>query len=360
MDANKIARLRLALIPGLGPVTQLRLVQHFGSAAAIFQHPAEVARVLGPAAATALAQGADPKLLERTLEWQAAPSHHLVTIDEEAYPPVLREIHDPPGLLYAIGEVAFLRRPCVAIVGSRNATTQGTLDARAVAGLLSAAGQTIVSGLALGIDAAAHEGGLDGGSSSIAVIGTGADICYPRRNRALAQRLASCGCIVTEFPLGTPPVSGNFPRRNRLISGLARAVLVVEANENSGSLLTAYSALEQNREVLAMPGSIHSPLAKGCHKLLKEGAALAEDANDVLDALRLPRIERAAAEKNNQPQSPDSLLHALGFAPLSPDQIALRTGLAPAAVAARLTRLQIEGRVEQVSGGKFQRVERAS
>ena len=341
-------------------MSQLRLVQRFGSASAVFENLAEVERLAGAAAATALAEGTDARLFERTLAWLEDPSHRLVTIDEEQYPELLREIHDPPGLLYAIGDVELLRRPCVAIVGSRNATAQGVHDARAMAKLLSVAGHTIVSGLALGIDAAAHEGGLDGGSSSIAVTGTGPDVFYPRRNLPLAKRLAAHGCIVTEFPLGTPPASGNFPRRNRLISGLARAVLVIEANEKSGSLVTAHSALEQNREVLAMPGSIHSPLAKGCHKLIKEGAALAEDANDVLDALGLARVERAHPARKDHEDPPDPLLHALGFAPLSPDQIALRTGLAAATVAARLCRLQIEGRVAQVAGGKFQRVERAS
>jgi DNA processing protein len=359
MDANKLARLRLALIPGLGPISQLRLVRRFGSASAVFENLAEIERLAGAGAAMILAEGTDARLFERTLAWLEDPSHRLVTIDEEQYPELLREIHDPPGLLYAVGDVELLRRPCVAIVGSRNATAQGVHDARGMANLLSEAGHTIVSGLALGIDAAAHEGGLDGGSSSIAVTGTGPDVFYPRRNLPLAKRLAAHGCIVTEFPLGTPPASGNFPRRNRLISGLARAVLVVEANDNSGSLLTAHSALEQNREVLAMPGSIHSPLAKGCHKLIKEGAALAEDVNDVLDALGLARLDRADPARKNHQDPPDSLLHALGFAPLSPDQIALRTGLAAATVAARLCRLQIEGRVEQVAGGKFQRVERA-
>ena len=359
MDANKLARLRLALIPGLGPVTQSVLVRQFGSAAAIFERAGEVEAFAGSAVATAIAQGPEAALFERSLKWAGGFAHSLITPEDADYPGLLRQIHDPPGVLYAIGDIRLAQRTCVAIVGSRNATPQGLRDAREMAQALSAAGLTIVSGLALGIDAAAHDGGLEGGSSSIAVTGTGADIVYPRGNRGLAERLAAQGCIVTEFPLGTPPASGNFPRRNRLISGLARAVLVVEANEKSGSLVTARNALDQDREVLAMPGSIHSPLSKGCHRLIKEGAALAECAADVLKALGMPVPETRDREIVEE-SSPDPLLHAIGFAPLSPDQIALRTGLAAASVAARLCRLQIEGRVEQVAGGMFQRVQRTS
>jgi DNA processing protein len=360
MDSNKLARLRLSLIPGLGPVTQLRLVERFGSAGAVFDRPGEVARFAGEAVAVALARGPEAALVERTLAWAEDSAHRLVTIEEELYPRLLREIHDPPGVLYVVGDLHLLQRSSVAIVGSRNATSQGTHDARAMARELSAAGQAIVSGLALGIDAAAHQGGLEGGSSSVAVTGTGPDVTYPRRNRALAERLAAEGCIVTEFPLGTPPASGNFPRRNRLISGLARAVLVVEANEKSGSLLTAMYACHQNREVLAMPGSVHSPLSKGCHKLIRQGAALAENAGHVLEAIGLPHAGGTMGAGQESDASPDSFLLEIGFAPLSPDQIAQRTGLAAAAVAARLGRLQLEGRVEQVAGGKFQRVGRAS
>jgi DNA processing protein len=359
MDANTLARLRLALIPGLGPVTQLKLVGRFGSAAAAFQHLADVAPFAGSAVAYALAMGPDAGLIERTLRWGEDPAHRLICFEDADYPELLREIHDPPGVLYVTGDARLLQRVAVAIVGARNATPQGQRDARAMARTLSGAGLTVVSGLALGIDTAAHLGGLEGGSSSIAVTATGPDLVYPRRNRELAKRLMEEGCVVTEFALGTPPASGNFPRRNRLISGLARAVLVVEANEKSGSLVTAGCALQQNREVLAMPGSVHSPLAKGCHKLLKDGAALAECANDVLDSIGLPRVD-AELSPSAEKSSPDPLLLEIGFAPLSPDQIALRTGMPAAMVAARLSRLQIEGRIEEVAGGRFQRVGRPS
>lgn len=359
IDSNVLARLRLALIPGLGPITQLCLVRRFGTAAAVWDDLAEVGRFAGPAVAYVLARGPDAALVERTLRWQEQPAHSLIPFEDARYPAMLREVADPPGLLYARGDVGCLQRPSLAIVGSRNATPQGLHDARAIANTLSGTGLTIVSGLALGIDAAAHLGGLEGRGSSVAVTGTGPDRDYPRRNRDLAARIAREGCIITEFALGTPPLPGNFPRRNRLISGLARAVLVVEANERSGSLVTAGYALQQDRDVFAMPGSIHSPLSKGCHKLIKDGAALVESAADVLAALGLPCGDERSRPMPTNRLSPDPLLHEIGFAPLSPDQIALRTGLSAAAIAARLSRLQLEGRVEEVAGGRFQRVERA-
>jgi DNA processing protein len=252
--------------------------------------------------------------------------------------------------------VTLLQRPTIAIVGARNATPQGMRDAHEMALALSESQLCVASGLALGIDAAAHRGGLDGAGSSVAVMGTGPDSFYPRRNRELALRLADHGCIVTEFPPGTPPASGNFPRRNRLISGLARAVLVVEANERSGSLGTARCALDQGRVVMAMPGSIHSPLSKGCHKLIKEGATLVECARDVRIAMGLPVEEEPARPRGAAPAR-DELLEAMAEAPVTPDQIAVRTGLAASTVAARLSMLQLSGEIEEVAGGRFQRVD---
>ena len=206
-DSNALARLRLSLMPGLGPIRQQGLVAHFGSAAAAF---------------AAVGHGVDDALLERTLRWLDTAGHHLLCYEDSRYPALLREIADPPGVIFAIGDLSCLGRSTVGIVGARNATPQGARDAYAIARALSEAGLCIASGLALGIDAAAHRGGLDGRGSSVAVMGTGPDLFYPRRNRELAQRLAAHGCILTEFPLGTAPARGNFPRRNRLISGLAR------------------------------------------------------------------------------------------------------------------------------------------
>ena len=358
--STQLACLHLALIPGLGPITYRNLVQRFGTPERVVAAPlGDVARFAGAAMAQALACGPDRRLVERSLAWMDLPGHHLLTAEDPAYPEMLRQIPDPPIALYAIGRIDLLQRPCLGIVGSRNCTPQGARDARAFARELSKAGLCIASGLALGIDAAAHRGGLEEGASSIAVMGTGPDLCYPRSNRDLARQLAEQGCIVTEFPLGMRPLRGNFPRRNRLISGLARGVLVVEAAEDSGSLLTAQLALDQNREVFAMPGPVHSTLTKGCHKLIRDGATLVECARDVLVELRLASPTQASPTASAPPPASDPVLHAIGFECVSPDQIAQRTGLAVAAIAARLSRLEIDGEIEAAAGGRFQRVERA-
>jgi DNA processing protein len=281
----------------------------------------------------------------------------LIAYDNAAYPPMLREIPDPPSRIYAMGRVELLHAPCLAIVGARNATPLGRRNARAFARDLSDAGLCIVSGLALGIDAAAHAGGLEGAASSIAVMGTGADIVYPPDNAALAQRLKESGCVITEYPPGTPPRHGNFPRRNRLISGLSRGVLVIEASRRSGSLITARLAAHQNREAFALPGSIHSPMSRGCHELIREGAKLVERTEDVLVELGMPVIRARAA--NEEEHTPDVLLAVIGHDPVSLDQIAELTGLAASACAARLSLLEIEGRIDALPGGRFQRKEEA-
>ena len=359
-EANTLTRLRLALIPGLGPLTQEFLVMRFGSAALVWERFADAQPPLPAAVISSLAQGPEPRLLDRCLRWAQDPGNYLLAFEDVRYPHALRQTRGPPPVLWARGELSRLQGDCVAIVGARNATPQGQRDAEDMARELSAAGLTIVSGLALGIDAAAHRGGLAHAGSSVAVMGTGMDILYPRRNRDLAARVAAEGCLVTEFALGTPPASGNFPRRNRIISGLSRAVLVVEANENSGSLLTAGCALQQDRDVLAMPGSIHSPLAKGCHKLIKQGAGLVETAADVLEALGMSQRAQTKIHDPAAQQPQDGLLRAMGHAPLSADQIASRSGLAAATVIARLSRLQISGQIEEVASGRFQRVDRPS
>jgi DNA processing protein len=229
-------------------------------------------------------------------------------------------------------------------------------DAEAFAATLSEAGLCIVSGLAAGIDAAAHRGGIAQKGSSLAVLGTGADVVYPAGNRKLAERLAHEGCLISEFPLGTPPEPGNFPRRNRLISGLSRGVLVVEAAIRSGSLITARRALDQGRDVFAIPGSIHSPLSKGCHDLIKQGAKLVESAEDILAELGLG--DAVAGKPAPGPAAPaDPLLDAMGFAPVTMDQMAQLTGFGAPALAASLSRLEIEGRVAALAGGRFQRIE---
>ena len=349
--------LRLTLVPGISPRTQRDLLSKFGTPQAVIAAPrGVVSSAAGDEVARLIERGPDGSLVDATLAWLANPGCRMLTINDAAYPRALREITDPPSVLYARGRVELFDGNALAIVGSRNATPQGLRDAHAFAHALADAGLTVVSGLALGIDAAAHRGGLEGAASSVAVMGTGPDIVYPRRNRDLARALASQGCLISEFPIGTPALPGNFPRRNRLISGLARGVLVVEAGLPSGSLTTAKFALEQNREVFAIPGSIHSPLSKGCHWLIKEGAKLAESADDILAELGIEPARAAACAAQSVETEP--ILIALGFAPATLDQLAQRTGRDAATLAAQLARLEIEESVAALPGGWFQRIAR--
>lgn len=365
-QADRLAAwVRLEQTPGVGAVTAQRLLERFGAPQAIFtaSHLAlrqivsdSVARALcGPMPDTCAAY------LDTVRAWLAAPGHHLLTPDDPAFPPLLRELAMPPLLLYATGKLALLSAPAVAIVGSRNATGQGVANARAFASALSAAGLTIVSGLALGIDAAAHEGGLRGPGSTVAVTGTGADRIYPRRNEALARRIADEGCIVSEYPLGTGPVAANFPRRNRLISGMCCAVLVVEAAAGSGSLITARQAVEQGRDVFAIPGSIHSPLSKGCHSLIREGATLVDCVDDILVPLRIAPLATMPVQPDGMAAcsgAQRALLDALGYEPVGADALAALTGCDPGKLAASLLALELAGHLERLPGGLFQRVKR--
>jgi DNA processing protein len=346
--------LRFTLVPGIGGATQRKLLKHFGSpGAALRASSSAVSPLLNATAASAWRTGADTNEIERVLAWLEEPGNHLLTLADAQYPPTLLETADPPTVLYVKGAIDRLSMPALAIVGSRNATPQGLSTARDFARALGAAGLTIVSGLALGIDTAAHEGGLASSGSTVAVVGTGLDIVYPARNRDLAHRIAAEGAIVSEFPIGTKAIPSNFPRRNRLISGLARGVLVVEAAIRSGSLSTARFAGEQGREVLAIPGSIHSPLSRGCHALIKQGAKLVESASDVLEELRLTsRI----AETQVQLQDDDPLLAALGHDPCDFDTLSQRTGLPVESLQARLSELELDGRIACLPGGRFQRL----
>lgn len=354
--------LRLCLVPGIPGAAQRVLLKAFGSPgaanAAASASVASVASVAGPAVAQALASGPAPDLLARTLEWLGAPSHHLLALGDEEYPRALLEIPDPPTILHVIGDPGLLNRPAIAIVGSRNASAQGAIDAREFARALSDRDHVIVSGLALGIDAAAHRGGLAGASSTIAVVGTGLDRVYPAANRELAHEIAARGTLVSEFPLGTPPVAANFPRRNRIISGLARGVLVVEAALKSGSLTTARLALDQGRDVFAIPGSIHSPLSKGCHWLIKQGAKLVDAAEDVLAELEGRAAPAAPADEAGDPlpRDDDPVIAALGHSPASLDALAQRTGTPASSLAARLTQLELAGRVERLPGGLYRQL----
>jgi DNA processing protein len=355
-----LAWLRLTLVPGVRLRDHRALLAAFGSPQqALAASRASVAQVCGDGVAQLLADGANGATVDAALQWVAGPNHHLVALGDPAYPKSLLDIDEPPTVLYVRGRLELLNASCFAIVGSRNATLQGARDAEAFAATLSEAGLCVVSGLAAGIDAAAHRGALARRGASIAVMGTGADLIYPSSNRKLGEALARDGCLVSEFALGTPPEQWNFPRRNRLISGLSRGVLVVEAAVRSGSLITARKALDQGRDVFAVPGSIHSPLSKGCHDLIKQGAKLVESAEDILAEIGLGT---AAAGKpaSKSPAPPDPTLDAMGYAPVTMDEIARLTGLDVAHLAAALSRLEIEGRVAAVAGGLFQRLESAT
>jgi DNA processing protein len=366
--------LTLEAVPGLGPDGVRRLLDAFDSVESICRAKAtQLSPLVGDKLARGISSGVAAEVLKPGLDWLAAPENHLITWNDPGYPPQLRDLADAPAWLYVKGDPDWLARPMLAIVGSRNATPQGLRDAAAFAETLAQAGLTIVSGLALGIDAAAHEGGLKGLASSVAVVGTGLDRVYPAKNRELAHRLAAGGAIVSEFPIGTIPKRGHFPRRNRIISGLSLGVLVVEAALQSGSLITARLAGEQGRDVFAIPGSIHSPLSKGCHRLIKQGAKLVESAADILEELgqRLPGPITAATAALDAPLSPpgggaggegqpsapsDGLLETLAGGPLSPDQLADRLGLTVETLSVRLLTAEMDGLIARLPGGLYQRI----
>ncbi len=375
--------MRLLDAEGVGSVTARLLLSHFGLPANIFSTSySRLSSVVPERVARALLAPATDTLrtsVERAVGWAAEAGNHIMTLADPAYPRPLLDTADPPVLLYAKGDLTLLARPALAIVGSRNATVQGMQDAQRFAHIVSNAGVAIVSGLALGIDTAAHLGALDAkeespdsAGSTIAVIGTGADIVYPARNRLLAHRIAAAGLILSEYPLGTAAISTNFPRRNRIISGLARAVLVVEAAARSGSLITARMALDQNRDVFAVPGSIHSSLSKGCHALIKQGAKLVESAEDVLEELRpalgqygercsAPHAGEAMAMAAPAPPAPldpvlQHVLDTMGFDPVEINLLAERATLDAASVATQLLTLEMAGLVEVLPGARYRRL----
>lgn len=357
LDQDLEAWLRLSFAPGLTNEAFRQLLVAFGGPREILAAPrSEVARASSERAARAVLAPVPEALLARVDAWLEDPANHIITLGDASYPQALLDVPDPPLLLYAKGRVALLNAPAFSVVGSRNATQQGMAHAEAFARALSDAGLTIVSGLALGIDAAAHRGGLAGASSSIAVVGTGLDTVYPARNRDLAHELAQKGCLISEFSLGTAPTASNFPRRNRIISGLGRGCLVVEAALSSGSLITARLANEQGKDVFAMPGSIHSPLTKGCHSLIKDGAKLAESAQDILDELKLAAYPATSAGTQMKDEPSGRLLDALGYEPCTFDELCARCGSSADALAALLSRWELEGVIEALPGGRYQRV----
>lgn len=368
------AWLRLLLSPGIGAGTARRLLAAFGLPAAIFQQDTAALGAVATAAQVRALLTPPPDLdaqLESTWRWlnePAAPGSErwISVLGDDSYPPQLLSTEDPPILLYMLGRRDLLPQAArsIAIVGSRNPTPQGADNARQFARAFGEAGLAVVSGLALGVDAAAHEGALQAGGAAglatIAVVGTGLDRVYPARHRDLAHRIAQHGVIVSEYPLGTPPLHHNFPRRNRIISGLSAGTLVVEAALQSGSLITARLAVEQGKDVFAIPGSIHSPQSRGCHALIRQGAKLVESAQDVMEELRLPsQAAPASTSAGGDPGAPapddTGLLAHMGHDPVSLDALCARTGLPTAVLQAQLLELELDGIVARLPGGLFQR-----
>ena len=366
------AWLRLLCTPGIGPQTARQLLAAFGPPQAIWQQGQSAWQaVVGPRTAQAMGTVPEdfPALLNATWNWlQNDPVHRaVVTLGDADYPAALLQTEDPPCLLYAMGRVDQLPHlratRALAVVGSRNPTPQGRLNAQAFAKSLAQSGFSVVSGLALGVDGAAHEGALEGAApgqlATIAVVGTGLDRVYPKQHLDLAHRIAQQGLILSEYPLGSAPRAEHFPRRNRIISGLSQGTLVVEGALESGSLITARQALEQGREVFAIPGSIHSPQSKGCHALIRQGAKLVESAQDILEELRVPDpfAQVPLALDTSPPET--ALLALLGHDPVGLDALQARSGLDTARLQAELLDLELEGQVERLPGGLFQRLVRS-
>jgi DNA processing protein len=328
------------------------LLQAFGSPDAVLDASvSSLSQHVKSSVAKTIKEDFDVSLLDATAAWLNDPINRIITLADAEYPQALLNISDPPFVLYVKGRLELLNIRSLAVVGSRNSTAQGVRNAEAFAKAISESGLCIVSGMAHGIDAAAHKGGLQGSGSSIAVIGTGLDKVYPAGNRELAHQLAQHGTIISEFPLGTPPLASNFPRRNRIISGLSDGCLVVEASLQSGSLITARMALEQGREVFAIPGSIHSPQSKGCHSLIKQGAKLVESAQDILEDLGF-----SSCTTKIQAVDEHLIFTHLGYDSVDIETLAQRSGLTISELSAILLQLELDGAVATLPGGLYQRI----
>lgn len=368
MDADVLeAWLRIRHTPGIGPATLARLLTRFSTPGGILSaSPARLREAGLDDAALDVLQGDRPAGVSTDLAWAREPQHHILTPDDPRYPPLLREIATPPVVLYVTGNVGLLCDPQLAIVGSRHPTPGGAETAHAFGAHLARSGLVVTSGMALGIDAAAHQGALDAGGATVAVIATGPDRVYPSRHRELAHRIAASGALVTEFPVGTGARAEYFPQRNRIISGLSVGTLVVEAAVGSGSLITARLASEQGREVFAIPGSIHNPVSRGCHRLIRQGAKLVETADDVLEELAAtlyPAVldsgpeftSGLSSEGVDSEEDSDHVLlrQAMGFDPVTVDQLVSRTGLTVEAVSSMLLLMELRGQVASLSGGRY-------
>lgn len=348
--------------PGVGPATFSRLLTQFGRLEELFSEPK---RAEGISARTQNALlNPDWDRVEQELVWFSEPDRHIITLHDQRYPELLKQISDPPSMLFVQGDASLLSQWQIAVVGSRNPSASGRDAAYEFSRYLAQDVLGITSGLAMGIDAAAHQGALAGQGKTIAVVGTGLDRVYPAKHRELAHEIALTGAIVSEFPLGTSPRAENFPRRNRIISGLSLGTLVVEAAVRSGSLITARMALEQGREVFSIPGSIHNPLARGCHQLIREGAKLVEKAEDILEELGalagfqrhsdvLDEFDESAQQEDDDYQL---LFEYMGYDPIEIDSLIVRSGLTADAVSSMLLLLELQGQVESLPGGRYVRI----
>lgn len=347
----------LSSVHGVGSQTFCQLLKSFGSPGNVLNASLhELSQVVSKTIAQEIKKEVQQGLLVDSLEWLSQPNNHLVTLADAEYPQALLEIADPPPFLYAKGNLELLNRPSIAIVGSRNASVQGEKNAEAFAQGLAEQGLCIVSGMALGIDAAAHRGALKANAYTIAVVGTGLDIVYPAKHRDLAHKIVERGLIVSEFALGTPSKPQNFPKRNRIISGLSLGCLVVEANVQSGSQITARLSADQGREVFAIPGSIHSPMSKGCHQLIKQGAKLVDCLQDIIEELSLNQAPAGIHEHEAQSALSHPLLDLIGYDPISLESIVHLSGLSAGEVSSMLMMLELDGRVASLAGGQYQKI----
>lgn len=353
MTMNKNYLLALNRIPAVGPQTIKKLLQYWPDLAELFAlKPEKIIQQGIPAAIAQAICSFSMQSIENDLQWeQSDSSHHILTWEDIAYPRLLKEIYNPPPILYAKGQLSWLQQQAIAVIGSRHPSYQGKETAKRFALELASQGLAIVSGLAAGIDTEVHLGALASTGATVAVIGTGINRCYPARNRGLAQQISEKGLILSEFPLDSSPKPGHFPQRNRIISGLSLATLVVEATLKSGSLVTARMALEQNREVMAIPGSIHSPQSQGCHYLLQQGALLVTSAADVLRELGFSIQGKKHVDPQSKCLENKDFIHYLGFEVTTLEQILNRSGWSLDAVASALSTLELEGVVKAVPGG---------
>jgi DNA processing protein len=357
MQQAQLDWLKVAFCYGVGPVNMLKLVRQFGSATEVLvQDQRSLEQVVTRGVAQSILSQASLKEVDAALSWQAKDpkKRKLITLNSDEYPAILAEINTPPMVLFGEGNWNLLQQPKIAVVGTRHPTAQGRQNAFAFAHELAAHGLVVVSGMALGVDRAAHEGALSAAANStIAVLGTGIDLIYPANHRELYQQISANGLLVSEFQLATPAISTNFPRRNRIVVGLSLGCLVVESAEDGGSMISANLAGEYGRELMAIPGSIHNPMARGCHKLIRQGAKLVETVADIMEELPLSHTK---ANQHKKPEQADPFLAYLGYEPIAIDVLCTKLNLEFAEICGKLLELELAGLVVNCGDGRYQRI----